>query len=1039
MRKLLTLLVCLFALCIQIFSQTRSLKGRIVDENGKPVSGASILIKGSKTGTITNSNGEFSLGVPENAKALVVSGIGFAEQELAIGAQNTLLLTLKAESRSLEEVVVTGYTREKKSQFVGAATTLDANKVIATVPVSSFDQALQGRAAGVQVNSGSGQPGANAQVWIRGVQSIGAAFTQPLYVIDGVPISQTAFQSLNPNDFESVTVLKDANASALYGSRGGQGVIVITTKKGKANATNIQYRFQVGFTERPQATNFDMMNSSEILTYEERIKIVGSPGWTYGKSNPAYNVLQPGYGSLAQQQARYNFLLDSLRNINTNTMDIFYRQGVSQTHELNMTGGSDKTRFYISGNYFNQQGTDKRADLKRYTVRFNLDHTVNKLSVQWNTLIGYSQTALTEGEWYGNSTRNTFQMSWRAKPYENPYRADGSVIYGASTALNPKVIGIAIEGVDNSTWDDNQLKLNSGLSLAYKLAKSLTLKNVLGLDANGDRYQRWIKPDSYIGSVQTYGKGYDIEAYRNVAQMVNTTSLTYAQRFNQVHDVEVSGYFEVLRQWQKAVGFQLYNLDPRLPETGQGAGALPVSGTTFPQNATSAKSGYGIRSIFGAGRYTYLNKYTVNASVRRDGTSRIINPENKEFTTWAVGASWNAYAEDFIRNIGGDWLSDLRVRASYGSVPNINSIAAGSYNVFGITSITNFASAQVPTYGSAPYAGSTVSGLAPTTPGNYDLSMETIQKTNLGLDIATFKNRLRLSTDFYYNKTVDLFVNQRLPFTAGFGVFNLVKNAGTMTNKGVELTLGADILRSKDWDLTLNMNHAINKNEITDLGIVDEFVSGTFLLKKGLPYGSHYVQHYLGADPATGKPMYEDANGKVTLDPANAPSMATFGTFLPKHVGGFGFDLRYKSLSVSALFSYQFDVVRYNNIESWVSRGISGYAAAVNQVKRLLTDQWRQPGDQKFFQSSDYDRGFTSADLQDAKFLRFRNLNFAYNIPALTIKGVHIISSARFYVQLQNIYIWSPWRGPDPEDSNNISLNEYPNPKMFVTGLDVNF
>jgi len=1012
----------------------------VADENGKPIMGASVLIKGTKVGTVTNANGEFTLSAPANAKTLTISGVGFTAKDLAIGDQTSFNVNMVLESRSMEEVVVTGYTREKKSQFVGAATTLDANKVIATVPVSSFDQALQGRAAGVQVNSGSGQPGANAQVWIRGVQSIGAAFTQPLYVIDGVPISQTAFQSLNPNDFESVTVLKDANASALYGSRGGQGVIVITTKKGKANTTNIQFRFQAGFTERPQATNFDMMNSGEILTYEERIKIVGSPGWTYGKSNPAYNVLQSGFSSLAQQQARYNFLLDSLRGINTNTMDVFYRQGVSQTYELNLSGGTDKTRFYISGNYFDQQGTDKRAELKRYTVRFNLDHTVNKLSIGWNTLIGYSQTALTEGEWYGNSTRNTFQMSWRSKPYENPYRADGSVIFGASTALNPKVIGTAIEGVENSTWDDNQLKINSGLSLSYRLAKSLTLRNVLGIDANGDRYQRWIKPDSYIGSVQTFGKGYDIEAYRNVAQIVNTTSLIYAQRFNQVHDVEVGGYFEVIRQWQKAIGFTLYNLDPRLPETGQGAGSLPVgTATTYPQNATSAKSGYGIRSFFGSAKYTYLNKYTVNGNIRRDGTSRIINPENKEFTTWAVGASWNAFAEDFIRNIGGDWLSDLRLRASYGSVPNISSIAGGTYSIASITSVSNYASAQVPTYGSANYAGSAISGLAPTTPGNFDLSMETIQKTNLGLDIATFKNRVRLSTDFYYNKTVDLFVNQRLPFEAGFNVFNLVKNAGTMTNKGVELTLGVDIIRNKDWDLTFNMNHATNKNEIVDLGIVDEFVSGTFLLKKGLPYGSHYVQHYLGAAPATGKPMYEGADGKVTLDPANAPSLANFGTFLPKHVGGFGFDFRYKSLTVSALFSYQFDVVRYNNIESWVTRGISGYAAAVNQSKRLLTQQWRQPGDQVYFQSSDYDRGFTSADLQDAKFLRFRNLNFAYNVPALSVKGVHLISSARFYVQLQNIYIWSPWRGPDPEDNNNISLNEYPNPKMFVTGIDVNF
>ena len=837
--------------------------------------------------------------------------------------------------------------------------------------------------------------------------------------------------------------MNDASAASLYGSRAGTGVIVITTKKGKKGATNIQYRTQLGFTQKPSPTNFDMMNGSEILSYEERIKATGTPGWTYGKTNPAYAGLpatSPAGNPFAASQARYDFILDSMRNINTNTMDIFYRQGFSQLHELNLSGGAEKTNFYLSGSYFDQEGTDMRAYLKRYTTRFNIDHTADKLTVQLNAAAGWSQIDQSEGEWYGNSTRNTFQMSWRAKPYEYPYKPDGTPNFGASTGLSQKTIGTAIEGVQNSTWTQTQIKINGGLTLMYRIVPSLTIKNVFGVDVNDDRYQRWIKPDSYIGSLQTFQKGYDIEAYRITSQVINTSSLVYTKRFGGVHDVEAGGYFEAIRAWQKALGFTLFNLDPRLPMTGQGAGALPVATgqTTYPQTSSSAKSGYGIRSFFGTGRYSYDNKYTITGTVRRDGTSRIMNPDNKEITTWSVGFVWNAISEEFINRQ--NWLSDLKLRVSYGSVPNIGSIPTGTYgtlNTSTITTVTNYLSPQVPAYGTNAYAGSTIPGQAPTTPGNPELKIETIQKTNIGVDFGVWKNRARFSVDLYKNKTIDLFVSQPLPRESGFTTATI--NAGVMTNEGIEFVTSVDFIQKKDMGLTLSWNHAINENKIVDLGLVDEYVTGTFLIKEGLSYGSHYDEHYLGADPQTGRPLYETADGKTTTDIGQAGKFAKFGTFMPKHIGGLNLEFRFHNLTFTSFFSYQFDVVRNNNIESWVTRGTPAYAAAVNQAQRLLTEQWRQPGDNAYYQSSLYDRDFTSADLQDAKFLRFRNLMVAYQIPEVTIKGTRIIRSARFYVQGQNLALWSPWRGPDPEDSNNISLNEYPNPKMFVAGIDINF
>lgn len=1041
MRKRLLMLAGLFILFAQFGFSQKTITGKVSDDKGNPLSNVSVLIKGTSSGTVTKENGTYSITVPASAKTLVFSSVNMATIEEQITSNTVMNITMITDEKSMTEVVITGYSREKKSQFVGSATTL-SSKVVETVPVGSFDQALQGRAPGVLVNSASGQPGASANVNIRGIHSITGAFAQPLYIVDGVPLPAGDMATLNANDFESITVLKDASSAALYGSRGGLGVIVITTKRGKAGTSNFSYRNQFGFTQPPSWNKFDMMNTKEILQYEERLKLNNNPGWTYSKNNPTYATLpatSPANNPYSASQARYNFMLDSIGNIDIYYGDLLFRQGFSQNHELNASGGNEKVKYFISAGYFDQKGTDLSSQLRRYTTRFNLDFTTDKLSVQFNNAIGYSIQNLSEGEFLGNSARNSFQMSWRAKPYENPYRADGSLIYGANTTLALKQIGNVIEGIENSMWQRNQIKMNSGLTLAYKLFPSFVLKNTLGIDVSDNRWQRFITPLSYIGSLQSFQSGLNSEAYSINANLINTTSGVYTKRINNIHEIEVGGYFEVIKGYNKGLGFTLFNLDPRLSQTGQGAGSLPTNAAaTYPQNSTSAKSEFGIRSGFANARYTYQNKYTITANIRNDATSRIDNDENNDITTWSTGVIWNAYKETFVKDL--NVFSDVNIRASYGSVPNIGSISTGSYAAGGgLVSVPNYLGPQVPAYGSTTYAGSTIAGQAPSSAYNPNLRIETIRKINIGGDFAFWRNRLRLTVDYYNDKTEDLFVSLALPNTSGFGNGTIPINAGIMRNSGVEMAISVDIIKKNDMDLTFGINHAMNHNEIEDLGPVSEIPTGTFIIRKGLPYGSHYTQHYLGADPATGRPRFETADGKETLDPGRAALFAKFGTFLPKHVGGFTIDYRYKNFSIAALFSYQFDVSRYNNIENWVTRGIGGYHSAVNASKRLLTQQWQKPGDNVFYQAPQYDRGFNSSDIQDAKFMRFRNLNVSYNIPMVNVKGVRLIRSAKFYVQLQNIIIWSPWRGPDPEDNNNISLNEFPNPRMIVTGLDINF
>ncbi|MDP3393386.1 SusC/RagA family TonB-linked outer membrane protein [Sediminibacterium sp.] len=1028
MRKLVTVFLCLLFSLFQLQAQNRTVTGTVTDESGKPVSGASVLVKGTTAGTLTKENGTYSLSVPSTATILVISGLNLAPKEVKIDKNNVVNVSLRSTVENLDEVVVTGYAREKKTQFAGAAAVL-SGKVVETVPVGAFDQALQGRVPGMLVNSGSGQPGSSAQVTIRGVQSIAGAGAQPLYVIDGVPLPAFDMQTINPNDFESITVLKDANSAALYGARGGTGVIVITTKKGKAGPTNLTYRTQYGFTQAPDFTRMNLMETSDMFAYEERQRFNNTPGWTYSPRNPAIPA--------GMTAARKQFLYDSIGSINSNWADILYRTGVSKTHEFNLSGGNDKTRFFMSAGLFDQQGIDLGSQLTRYTVRFNLEHTADKLTVRFNNQIGYSISKFAEGDFQGNSPRNPFQMTYRAKTYENPYRADGSIIFGANTSLALTQVGNLLEGIANTKNRLNQIKVNSGLTVAYKILPSLTVQNTFGIDVSNDDNSRYVNPGSYIGSLQQFQSGLAQEGHRLTSQIINTSSLVFSKRIANIHEVEAGAYFEVVRGWSKGIGLTLFNLDPRLTETGQGAGALPVGAgqTTYPQNSSSAKSGFGIRSYFATARYTYDGKYSINANVRRDGTSRIVNQANREITTWSAGFVWNALKENFMANQR--IFTDLKVRASYGIVPNIGSIATGGYGV-PLNGVPNYQGPQVPTFGTAAYAGSTVVGLVPNNPGNPDLKIEKIQKLNIGIDFAVWQNRARFTVDVYNNRTVDLFVTQPLSGTTGFG--SLSVNAGIMTNKGVEATVSVDVIKNKDFGFTVGANHSMNKNNIEDLGLVNEYFLGTFVIRKGLPYGSHYTVNYLGADPATGRPMYEGPTGTTVYSEAQAGRFAKFGTYLPKHQGGFNFDIRYKAITVSALFTYQFDVVRSNNTRNWITRGTPGYHTIVRASRELIDGQWQKPGDVKPFQSSIYDRGFTSSDLEDAKFLRFRNLTVAYQIPPIkTAGGTTIIKGARFYVQAQNLAIWSPWRGLDPEDNNNISLNEYPNPRTFVTGIDINF
>jgi TonB-linked SusC/RagA family outer membrane protein len=1035
-----------FALSVlTVQAQNRTLTGKVTSsEDGNAIPGVNVVVKGTTIGAITDADGNFTISAPSDATTLVFTFIGLQTKEVEIGNRTAIDIGMESDVKQLSEVIVTGYTTEK--DYAGAATIIKG-EIMQRAPVASVDQLLQGRVPGVLVNSGSGQPGSNATVRIRGVSSITGAGAQPLYVVDGVPIAGD-LSGINPNDIESTNVLKDAAAGALYGARGATGVIVITTKKGKPGQNAIDFRTQYGYSMKPQPMNFKMMNTEETLAYEEKVgnflyqttgatSSITGPGWAYSPLNPTYAT------STAAEQANRDQLLAGFRANKRDFSDDLYRDGRTVSNEIVARGGTNDGTYYVSLNAFNQEGFAMGSNFDRYTGRLNIDQRLmDKLSFNLSSTV--IRTVANFNAYDGiNSAATPFQIVWRAKPYEQVYKPDGTLDFGASTALAPKTIANAIERQKAIIYRENGLRLLGGLGLQYDIIKGLSARNKFSADiyVNTSLYE--VKANTYSGSltgvVGTGTSGRHNEAMFGRQQIVNTSSLNYTNVFSNKHEVDAGVYFEILRVNNNGFGYTLYNLDKRLQETGQGASNLPVTSgqTTYPQNAQGAKSQYGIRSYFATAKYAYDNKYSISLSAREDGTSRILNDANKEIFTWSAALNWNAINEAFLSTQ--DIISDLRVRATYGEVPNIGSIATSTYGIaatglgYNLYNVPNYLGPQLPSFGtSTAFAGSTIPGLIPTSPGNPDLKIETVKKTNVGFDLGLF-NRATLTVDLYQNVTVDMFVSQRLSATTGFGATNLNINAGQMTNKGIELSLTGDIYKKGDFSVTANWNHAINVNNIDDLGQVDEYVSGTFIIKKGMPYGSHYTYNYIGADPATGMPAYKNKDGStvVTNTLAGVDQMATFGTFLPKHTGGFSVMASWKGISLSTLFSYQTDVSRYNNVYNWITAGYPGYINAVNQSAELLTDQWMQPGDQKRWASPAATRQFTSADVMDAKFLRWRELTISYTLPK-----IKYFKEIRVYARGQNLKIWSPWKGWDPEDNNNISLNEYPNPKMYVFGLD---
>ncbi|CAM1346418.1 SusC/RagA family TonB-linked outer membrane protein [Tenacibaculum crassostreae] len=970
------ILTLFLALIVQIsFAQDRTISGSVSDEAG-PLPGVTILKKGTTQGTETDFDGNFSIKA-NTGDILVFSFVGMKTQEMTVGISNTINLVLESDSL-LEEVVIVGYGTAKKGKIAGSVSVVSA-KEIESVPIASFDQILQGQAPGLYVTAGSGQPGSSAKVRIRGTRSINGG-NSPLYVLDGVPITSGDFAALNANDFESVSVLKDAASVAIYGSRGASGVILITSKKGRYNSkTNFTYRSQYGVSEVGKA-GFDVMNAFQKMTFE--------------------NILTPGTWS---QQDLENAKVNS-----TNWKDVFFRTGTVSSHELSAAGGGENSRFFVSTSYFDQQGIGLRSDLKRIQLRLNLENKASdNLTFGVNTSLGFTKSNFNDSE-NAVALQNPYAAVYLANPYHTLYNEDGTLNVGSG-----KVGGNAYENLVRNKNNSFDSKIVTNVFTELKITDNLKAKVNFGLDYLQSRDVRAARPDTNSGQNTTPGNEGFYRTDNSYSANINSyAQLTYNTTINQDHEIEASIFGEYNKFYFDSNGFTGYGINPKLFGYANSITAATADNGLFP-NTRGNNVERGLLSYFMTGKYSFQDKYIFDFTVRRDASSRF-SKANKWGTFWAAGIYWDLMKESFMNQNG--FLNTLKLRASYGTTGNQQGI--GSFQDEGI-------------YGTSSYAGE--SGIAPTSIGNNKLKWEETAKLNFGLDFGFWNNRINGTIEYYIDKTSDLFINQQLSGTSGFT--SIDANVGKMENRGIDVNLSAIALQSEDFSLTVNGNFNYNKNEITDLGQESEYETGTSIVRVGLPINTHYIVGWAGVNPANGQPLYLDANQNVTTTFSDNNRLAIFGSSEPVYTGSFGADIKYKNFSLSTLFTFAGDYFRFNN-QSFFQENPN--FAQFNLSTEML-DIWQQPGDVTNIQAAQYNREFTSKDIEDASYLRFRNVVLAYDMPSEIFEKAKFLSGVRFYVQGQNLVTWTNFTGFDPEDDNNIAQYEYPTPTTYTFGVDIKF
>ncbi len=1001
MKKILLLAACsLFSLLL--FAQ-RSVTGTVKDDKGVPVSSATVQVKGSSTGTVTKSDGTYSLTIPSTAKQLEISYVGMATQTIDIGSGSVYSVTLaQVGAGSLDEVVVTGYGSAQKRRNLTASISTVGAKDLENKPFPTISQMFAGKVAGLIAPAFSGQPGAAQQVRIRGIGSITAG-SEPLYVIDGVimnagdlsRVSTTAnsLAGINANDIEEVNFLKDAQATSIYGSRGANGVILITTKKGKAGKTKFRADVEIGSTGKMNIPDDARpLNADEWMTLLEE-----------GLRNAGYSQ-----AIIDQQAASYG----KGSGVNTDWVDLVTRRGQQQQYNVSASGGEGKTTFYLSGGYFKQQASTIASDFERYSLTTNLKHTASeKLNFSLNFSVNNSlQNTPSNGGAFANPTGGIAFL----RPTQKPYNADGTLNIDRvgntnfPTTFNP----LYLAANDQKKLTTTQAR--GSIFGEYSILKNLKFNSRFGIDYSALEEYRFDNPFHGDGRTAS-GRGYAF--YTRVFNWINTNQLVYnfyADRTKNMRIELVAAY-----ESQKSKEYDISAQSNGYPPTSQ----LPLStNAATVVNGRLAATDYSFNSIISSGSVNYKGKYVLSGSFRRDGSSRF-SENNRWGNFWSVGGAWNIDKEAFFSSV--NFVSSLKLRGSYGRTGN-----AG---------IGNYAWRQTFGYG-ANYNGQP--GGTFNTIGNSDLTWEGNGQMDFGIDAGFFKDRLSITADYYKRISDGLLFADPLSSVTGFN--SITRNIGKMQNTGLEFTINATPISTKDFRWDLNFNISFNKNKVTKLPGGKDIIDGNFILREGHDYRSYYSRVYVGLDPANGHPLwYKDSTHTSTV---NNRSLATRELLdksaSPKSFGGFSNTFTYKGFSLAGDF-----IFNYGNYvtDAWAFYLVDGINPT-DQRYAMNLRRWQKPGDvtdvpKYVYGATTNASSFSTRFLQKGDYIRLRNITLGYNMDSKVANKLHL-STVNFYVRGTNLFTKTYDKNLtiDPEQGVNSAsnLNIYYS-KTITVGLNLGF
>ena len=992
----LPLLIFFSLFCVSLsYGQDASdnaITGTVTDSNGELLLGVNIIVEGTETGTITDEEGKYSISAPAGA-TLVFSFLGFGTQKIVVEDQKVIDVTLQEEVSALDEVVVIGYGTQRRSDLTGSVAQVGAREINA-FPSTNVLQSLSGRAAGVQVSPTTGAPGAGLNVRIRGTNSIQGS-NEPLYVVDGFPIFGNNPTVLNNTDIESIEVLKDASATAIYGSRGANGVVIITTKKGVAGETRVDLDLSYGQQELRKS--LDLMNAAEYARF--------------------YNI-QAVNDNVAEyfSQEEINRLGEGF-----DWQDFVFQKAPMQTATVNVNGGSENTQFSISGSYFGQEGIVKGSDYNRYSLRTNVDHKISdKFKVNLSSTFSNLKTARRDSD--GGARGNTMiGAALSAAPSLTPYKDDGT--YTVLSNSYPFVAPDLINPINFINEQSNVIRANIFLANAaflYNPIPEVTIKVSGGMENRDDRTDIYTSRN-FINS--NGGASVSTSQFRS---LLNENTISYSKTFNEKHEVSaVAGVtfqnFRTTFLTGSGVGF----LSDISKSHDLGAAENPgIPGSGFSESV--------LLSYLGRLNYSFNNKYLFTVSFRSDGSSKY--SEGNKWGYFPSGAiAWRLSEENFLKE--SEVISDLKLRASWGKT--------GSQAIDAYATLNQLGSGKT-AFGTELYTT-----FAPGTRLPGDLKWETTEQTDLGLDLGLFQNRILLTADYYVKNTSDLLNTVTLPSTLGF--VTTIQNVGEVQNKGFELGVDASVLTGEfKWDLVGNLS--FNRNKVMKLS-EGEDILGAFadvivlrdnlnILREGRPIGQFWGYLEDGYDEG-GRIRYQDLNndGSITAD-----DKTYIGDPNPNYMYGLNSIMSYKNFDLTLFFqgTQGNDIFNLSSISSTMD-----YSSGVNMPTEVLEDHWSPSNTDAKYPIISRNTSIMVSDrfVEDGSYLRLKNIQLAYNFPVQDM-GISWIYQLQLYVSGQNLWTstnyswWDPEvnsRGGSNSTAQGIDHYSYPTSKTYTVGIRAGF